>query len=182
MKFLRSPYLNLSLLLLVIALLANSFFQGEKIAYVESNKLFNEYKASETAIKIYEEKSKTWQSNIDTLTTEVQAEMRKYEESIAGMSPKERAVAKQRIDGKRKELMQYQQSVQANAQQEYAKATQPIALKINDFLTRYGKEHHYTMILIANPSGTIAYAKEHLDITDDVLKEMNANYISEGKK
>lgn len=182
MKILKNPYLNLTLLLLVLGLIANSFFQGEKIAYVESNKIFNEYKASEVAKKAYEEKTKVWQSNIDTLTFEIQDEIKKFEKGASIMSQKEREVAKKLIDIKRKEMRDYQQSIQANAQQEYAKVTQSVVLKINDFLSDYGKAHHYSMILIANPSGTIAYAKENLDITDAVLKEMNDQYKNEGKK
>jgi len=179
MKFLKNPYLNLTLLLLVLALLANSFFQGEKIAYVESSKLFNEYKASDIAKKAYESKSKQWKSNIDTLVSEVQVEIKKYERGAAKMSPNEKEMARKLIDLKRQQLVDYQKSIEVNAQQEYAKVTQSVVSKINSFLLDYGKGHNYTMILIANQSGTIAYAKEHLDITELVLKEMNKEYEKE---
>ena len=181
MKLLKNPFLNLTLLLIVLALFINSFFQGEKIAYVESGKLFNEYKATDIAKKKYDDKSRLWKSNIDTLASEVQMEIRKYEKDVQKMSPKERELARKLIDIKRKQLADYQQSVQANAQQEYAKVTQSVVTKINDFLLKYGKEHNYTMILIANQSGTIAYAKDNLDITAPVLKEINQEYEKEKK-
>ncbi|NQX52079.1 OmpH family outer membrane protein [Pedobacter panaciterrae] len=182
MKVLKSPFLNLALLLLVLILFFNSFFQGEKIAYVQSNKLLTEYKASEQAKKAYEEKSKVWQSNIDTLTKEIQQEIKTYEQTASKISSTEKVKSRKLIDEKRKQLYQYQRSIQGNAQEEYAKATQPVVTKINDFLLEYGKDHNYTMILIANPSGTIAYAKDHLDITDAVLKEMNDQYQKDLKK
>jgi len=165
----------------VLFLLFNYFFKNDKIAYVDSGRILNEYKGSAEAKKAFQSKAKVWQTNIDTLTNEVKYSIQKYEKSIATLSPKEQELTKQLIQTKQKQLNDYQHATQDNAKEEDGKLTQGIVTQINAFLLKYGKKHNYKMILIANQSGTIAYASDGLDITSDVIEEINSEY-AEGKK
>jgi outer membrane protein len=166
---------------LVLFLLWNALSRNDKIAYVDSAKILNEYKGSAEAKKAYQSKLKIWQGNIDTLTNEVKGAIQKYEKSLAAMSKKEQELSRQLIQEKQKQLTDYQRGIQDNAKQEDGKLTQVIVSQINAFLTQYGKKHNYKLILIANPSGTIAYAREGLDITPDVIEELNKEYLPNGK-
>ncbi len=163
---------------IVLFLLFNYFFRNEKIAYVDSARILNEYKGSAEAKKAFQSKAKVWQANIDTLTNEVKYAIQKYEKSIATLSPKEQELTKQLIQVKQKQLSDYQHAIQENAKEEDGKLTQGIVSEINTFLTKYGKKHNYKMILIANQSGTIAYAREGLDITSSVIEDINDEYTS----
>jgi len=165
----------------ILFLLFNFFFKNDKVAYVDSAKILNEYKGSAEAKKVYQEKAKVWQANIDTLTNEVKGAIQKYEKSIATMSKKEQDLSKQLIQAKQKQLSDYQNGIQNNAKQEDGKLTQSIVTQINAFLTRYGKQHNYKLILIANQSGTIAYAREGLDITTEVIEQLNNEYSNDKK-
>jgi outer membrane protein len=169
------------LLSAVLFLLFNFLFRNEKIAYVDSAKILNEYKGSAEAKKAYEIKAKIWQSNIDTLTNEVKSAIQKYEKSIATMSKTEQDLSRQLIQSKQKQLSDYQRSIQENAKQEDGKLTQAIVSQINAFLLKYGKAHNYKLILIANQSGTIAYARDGLDITAKVIEEINNEYTADKK-
>jgi outer membrane protein len=166
----------------VIFLLFNFFHNNEKIAYVDSGRILNEYKGAIEAKKVYQSKAKTWQSNIDTLTAEVKSAIQKYEKSVATMTPKEQDLSKQLIQAKEKQLADYQKGIQENARQEDGKLMQGIVAQINTFLLDYGKGHNYKLILIANQSGTIAYGREGLDITTPVLDALNDQYaLGKGK-
>ncbi|WP_439698630.1 OmpH family outer membrane protein [Mucilaginibacter sp. AW1-7] len=165
----------------VIFLLLNYFFKNDKIAYVDSAKILNEYKGSAEAKKAFQSKAKLWQANIDTLTNEVKSSIQKYEKSIATMSAKEQELSKQLIQTKQKQLSDYQHAIQENAKQEDGKLTQGVVSQINAFLLKYGKDHNYKMILIANQSGTIAYARDGLDITAKVIEEINNEYSADRK-
>ena len=150
--------------------------QRQRVAYVDSAKLLNQYQAMLDARKAYATKSKTWQANIDTLSADVQRAIRSYEHKAANMTPKERALSTELLHTKQRELVSYQRSVQESAQQEDTKGTQQVITQVNTFLERYGKEHNYDYILVATPSGTIAYAKQGLDLTQEVVKELNQEY------
>lgn len=164
----------------VLFLLFNHFFKNEKIAYVDSARILNEYKGSTEVKKTFQAKANLWQANVDTLTNAVKASIQQYEKSLATMTPKEQELNKELIKTKEKQLQDYQRAIQQNARDEDGKLTQRIVAEINAYLLKYGKQHHYKMILIANQSGTIAYAREGLDITSAVIEDLNNDY--QGKK
>lgn len=167
---------NILTILGILFLLSLHFYKSDKIAYVDSAKLLRKFKGAVTARNSYEAKVKTWQSRIDTLTGEVKEAIKKYEIDLAKMPLKEQQLSKQLISTKQQQLSDYQRAVQENARQEDEKLTQGIISQINAFLLKYGKSNRYEIILIANQSGTIAYAREGLDITEDVVKELNEEY------
>nr|WP_199156311.1 OmpH family outer membrane protein [Pedobacter sp. ASV2] len=157
-------------------LVTRFFWKSDKIAYVDSSKILSEFKGAEEAKKSFGTKAKTWQSNIDSLTTEVQNSIKKYEKDLATMSSKEQNLSKQLLGNKQKQLGDYQNAIRENAKQEDAKLTQDVVAKINAYLTKYGEQKNYKIILIANQSGTIAYAEKELDITKDVIDGLNNEY------
>ena len=144
-----------------------------KIAYVDSIKLLNGYSHMQNARNEYEKKAKTWQSNIDTLMLGVQNQLKKYEKESQQLSEKERKLSRELIQNKQNQLVNYQKTIRDMAQQEDVRMTQAVVSEVNVYLERYGKEHDYDVILVANQTGNIAYAKEGMDITTEVLKELN---------
>ncbi len=152
------------------------FFKKDEIAYVDSSKILSEFKGAEEAKKEFGEKTKTWKLNIDSLTTDVQNAIKKYEKDLATMSAKEQVLSKQLLGSKQKQLSDYQNAIRQNAQQADGKLTQKVVAQVNAYLVKYGKSHKYKLILIANQSGTIAYAREGLDITKEVIVGLNNDY------
>lgn len=148
----------------------------QSIAYVDSTRLLNNYKAMVDARKAYNGKMRKWQANIDTLSVDVQRALHAYERKAASMTPKERALSTELLRTKQKQLVDYQRAIQESAQQEDAKSTQQVITQVNAFLERYGKAHQYDLILVATPSGSIAYAKTGLDLTNEVTDELNKEY------
>ena len=175
---------TIAVILLSVAvafLLLFHFLHSDKIVYVDSAKILLQYKGAIEAKSSYDAKSKVWENNVQTLTAEFKAAMQNYEKGLAKMTDKERELSRQLIGSKQQELNNYQKAIQQNAQQENAQLLQGVVSKINEFLTRYGKEQHYRMILIANQSGTIAYGEDGSDITKEVLDKLNAEYRSNAK-
>jgi len=184
--FKKAKYLNIAYHVVIICsilfLLFSAFLKNDKIAYVDSGRILNEYKGSAEAKKAFQSKAKVWQANIDTLTNEVKFSIQRYEKSIATLSPKEQDLTKQLIQTKQKQLADYQHATQENAKEEDGKLTQSIVSEINGFLLKYGKKHNYKMILIANQSGTLAYARDGLDITTEVIEDINDEYLADKKQ
>lgn len=167
-----------------LALLAVLGFMGwfflvhkDKIAYVDASKLLGEYKGAIDVRKEMEGKTAQIQANVDTLTYEVQQLITSYEQEAQKLSEKVRKDRQSTIAAKQQQLMQYQQAVRENMLQEDGKASQEVIGEINRFLTGYGKEKHYKLILIASNVGTIAYADEGIDLTNEVLEALNRNYL-----
>lgn len=171
-------YLGLGLsLLLLIAVVVLWRREPLEVVYVDSAKLMNGYKAMVDARSEYAKKEKTWQANVDTLSSTVQRSIKNFEREMGTMTPKEQSLSRQLLTAKQKQLINYQRSIQSVAREESAKRTQVVVSQVDAFLSAYGKAHRYDLILVASSAGTIAYARPGLDITDEVLSELNKQYI-----
>lgn len=174
-QFRRHIFALFSLFFSVFLCIYTFGFNVSRVAYVDSGRLLNGYKAMVEARKDFEKKQSAWQANVDTLTRDVQDAIKKYEKTAALGSDKEKQLARELISTKQKQLYDYQNAVRQNAGQEEQKLTQSVLSTVNSYLLRYGKKHGYKMILIA-ANGNIAYADPGMDITDRIVEELNKEY------
>jgi outer membrane protein len=162
-------------LLGIIALSVFIFTKDQKVVYVDSSKLLNEYQGMKDARAAYQQKANAWKANIDTLANEVQQQILKYEKEAASMTAKERQLSQELIRNKQKQFTEYQQAINTQAQQEDSKMTSAVVTQVNAFLRKYGETNRYEIIL-ATADGNLAYANESLDITEEVLDGLNREY------
>jgi outer membrane protein len=155
------------------------FFKSGKIVYVDSNKLINGYQGMLDARKIYQQKATAWKANVDTLASEVQQQIFKYEKESPKMTAKERSLSQELLRTKQSQLTQYQQAMNAQAQQEDSKMTSDVLTQVNAYLKKYGEQKGYTIILAATEYGNLAYADNALDITEEVLAGLNKEYAGQ---
>ena len=147
-----------------------------KIAYVESSKMLDGYQGMKDARKAFEGKARNWERQNQGMLTTFKAAVEAYQKQAPTLSPEQRAASEQRLQAQQQEVGQKQQQLQAQAQQEEAKLTQSVLESVNKKVEAYGKAHGYKLILIAAPSGTIAYGQKDLDITTPVLAYLNGEY------
>ncbi|KAA9332140.1 OmpH family outer membrane protein [Hymenobacter busanensis] len=152
-----------------------------KVAFVESAKLLEGYRAMQSARKEYERKAAQWQKQHETNVRSFQAAVQNYQKTAASLTEEQRAATEQRLQQQEQQVAQQQQGLQQQAQQEEARMTDVVLTRVNKLLETYGKENGYDLILIAG-SGTIAYGRKGLDITAPVLQRLNAEYAARGKK
>jgi outer membrane protein len=125
---------------------------------------------------VYQQKAKSWQANLDTLTKELQREILKNQAASGKQkSPTDEILLKQ------KQLHEYRNALNAQAEQEDKKMTGEVIADVNAYLRRYGKEKGYKIIIAATEYGNLAYAEEGLDITDEILEGLNQEYLGSKK-
>lgn len=162
--------------LLVLIFISYVVFFQQKVVYVDSAKLLNDYKGMQDARAAYQQKAVTWKANIDTLTNEVKQQIFQYEKESPKMTAKERQLSQELIRTKQNQLAQYQNALNTQAQQEDQKMTGEVVSQINAYLKKYGEAKGYRIILAATEYGNLAYADETLDITEEVLEGLNKEY------
>ena len=150
---------------------------SDQIYYVDSNKLLKEYKEMAAARKEYEAKTATWKANVDTLTSGVEKQIATYERESPKMTDKERKLSRELISTRQRELMDYQRALESQAGEEERKVMGRVLNNVNTFLTEYGKKKNCKYIMVA-ANGNIAYGDESLNITEEVIKELNDRYAS----
>jgi outer membrane protein len=162
--------LNLAgLLILSFLFLSNR----EKVVFIDSAKVVNSYSGMIQARKEFQGKSTLWQANLDTLAKEIQVEITNYQRASSGMNAREKELSKELIKTKQKQFEEYQRALREKAQQEDAVATKKVLDEINAYIKSYGETHGYAIVLAATEQGNIAFAKEHLDITEVIIEGLN---------
>jgi outer membrane protein len=146
------------------------------IVYVESAKLLDGYQGMKDARRSFEGKAKGWERQNQALVNSFRTAVEQYQKTAAGLTPEQRAAAEQQLQQKQQQGAAEQQKIQAQAQEAEGKLTQTVLESVNKKVESYGKAHGYKMILIAAPSGTIAYGEKGLDVTTPVLAYLNSEY------
>jgi len=176
----KQKYLWVGIVAILTLQLVNSGYDyfGDKneIVYIDNAKLLKDYLGMVDARKSFEEKSSVWRANIDTLSNEIAISIRQYETEMGDLSKKEKQLSQELIRNKQVQLQKYQQVIQQQSAQEDERITQEVLTKVNVFIAAYGEANNYKIIMGANTSGNIIYAQSGLDITDEVIRELNNNY------
>lgn len=167
--------LGINALLVVAVVVGYHFFinkNSSSLAYVDTAKLMQEYKGMEAVKKLTETKEKEWQASIDTLTQELQSEIKKYEKERSSMTEKEKKATESLLGHKQQQYMQYRDGSKNKLAEEQQKITNEALVKVNSIIADFGKKNNYTIIL-GTTSGNILYANQGIEITDKVLEVLN---------
>lgn len=148
----------------------------QSLVYVDAQKLVIGYKGMQEARKEFEDKTLVWKANLDTLRNEAESKMKEYEQKKEKLSTSERKLMEELIQARQQQFVNYQQVVQEKIKKEDEELTAHVLDKVNDYIKRYGKEKGYRIILAATQYGNIVYAREGMEVTEDVLKGLNAEF------
>jgi len=144
--------------------------------YVDVNKLLDGYDRIKIVRAEFEAKAKTLNSNVDSLLSDWQNEIKLYEKERSKLSKKELALKQELLANKQQQINNYQQAIQKQIQEADKKATQTVINDINDYVKEYGKKKGYQLIFGASGSGNVMYANEGADLTEPVLEGLNAEF------
>jgi len=165
-----------AIVLLGIVFLWLSKPKQAKLAYIDSAKLLNEYEGMKVARQQFQQETQSWKGKVDTLTLEIQQKIKSYEKEVASLSAKEKSLQQELIALKQKQLVDYQKAIQQKYQEKDQAMTVKVLTQVNTFLKVYGEKQGYDMIWATTQAGNIVYAKDVLDITQEVTKALNAQY------
>ncbi len=149
---------------------------ADKVVYIESAKLLDGYQGMKDARRAFETKAKGWERQNQALVGSFRTAVEAYQKQAPTLTPEQRTATEQKLQAQQQQSGEQQQKLQALAQQEEAKLTQSVLGSVNKKVEAYGKAHGYKLILVAAPSGTIAYGRKDLDLTVPVLAYLNQTY------
>ena len=148
----------------------------QKTAYVDTTVLIKEYKEMKDVEAQFTSKSDSVRKQLDSAAQSFQQEVQAYQSQMNSMSETDRKAKEQELMQKQQMLQQQQQMVGNKLREQSNTVMDSIVTKIKDYVKDYGKENNYTYIFGSNESANIMYAEEGLDITQDILSELNEGY------
>jgi len=155
------------------------FFQAafaQKIGYVDSDRLKNEYKPFSEAKDQLNKEVADWQRKADSLARSIKV----LEDSLARigliLSPEKKKEREEEITKVKKEYQQYLAEtfgVGGKVEKRNSELSKPILDKVNAAIAEVALENNFDLIL-DTVTGSVAYGRKSLDTTDRVLEKLNA--------
>lgn len=169
--------LSFNILSFILAILAIIIaLQNPKIGYVRSADLIYGYIGMKEAQNRFQEKAQQWQANLDTIRADYQKALGVYHTESPTLSQAEKYQREKLLKIQETNLLNYSNRLENQAKEEDQKMTQGVLNQINSFVEQYGRRKGYDIILGTTLSGNILFGIEALDITKEVLAELNQAY------
>jgi outer membrane protein len=162
------------LILVVLVAAGLTSCNEQKTAYVDTTKLIQEYKEMKDVEQEFTSKSDLVKVQLDSLAQSFQADVKVYQEKMDGMSAAARKETEAGLMSRQQAIQQQQQAMGNQLRQESDAVIDSIVTKVKDYVKDYGKKNNYTYIFGSNESANIMYAKDGLDITEEILEKLNA--------
>ncbi len=163
------------LVVLAIAITAMAC-QQNKIAFVDSVKIMDEYQEKIDVEARFKTKADAMTKKRDSISQAFQMELQQFQSKAQSMSQKnaqeEYSQLQQRGQLMGQQLQQEEQQLQQNSQAEM----DTLVKKVKKEIREYGKANGYTYILGGGDGGSVLYGEEAKDLTDVILKILNDKY------
>jgi len=164
---------------LVASLLPALSFSQIKIGYIDSGKIFQEYKGMESIRKQFNQEQSEWQTTAEEMLRELEDLKDELESQRLMLSTDALQKKEETLKNRQREYEQFIQQIwgpDGRAAQKNVELTSPVVDKINSVLEKMAREEGFTMIFdIAE--GSVVYAEEGLDLTELVLEELNKEFV-----
>lgn len=168
--------------LIIFSLVLLSACQKEaKVAFVKTETIFKEYKGIKDQEAVFKAQQEAFTKKYDSIVKQWQAEVMDFQQKISKMSPKKAQQKDRELYEKQQMIQQMQQEEGARLTSEMQQKTDSIIQKVYDFFDEYGKKNNYQFIYGKNNTGALMYGDAKYDITDKVLKELDADYEASKK-
>lgn len=121
----------------------------------------------------YKMRVEAWQANIDTLQRRYAASIETFKQNSKKLSKKERDEQIASLQRMEADIKKYSTAVKDEAKKQEQESTEAVLSQVNSFVKEYAKKRGYDMVLGAEGNGSVLFGEKKMDITDDVLKELN---------
>lgn len=176
----KLDYAIFAMILAAFAIMFYNHFQKHpKIAYVRSQELVYGYDGTKEAMSQFNNKKQKLLANADTLKAEFQRDFANYKREYPTLSKMEIKKYESKLARKEKQVKNYSEAINKKIKSNDDEMMQAVLNQINSYAKEYGKQHGYTLILGTTLSGNVLYGEDAIDITDDLLTEINKKYHGE---
>jgi outer membrane protein len=138
----------------------------KRIAWVDLDRIFKEYKGTQQFEQKLDELSKSKQKERERRVSEI----RNLRDELILLDSENRAAQQKRLDEKFRELMEFDQKVREELRNEREEALRAILKEIESSVKEFAKARGFDLILTDR---AILYGAEGLDVTDEILEIIN---------
>ena len=153
----------------LLTLLSFNLSAAGKTAYINSKVLLEKSPQAIAANSQLQEQFGERERNLRELAKNIQEMEQTYQKDAAIMSDEQKKKAEDNIIQNKRRFQFEQQSLKEDLKAKQRELLQDLQVKIRSVIQAYGKEKGFDFIFT---DASIAYASDALDITDEILKEL----------
>jgi len=147
--------------------------QGQKIAYVDSRRIFAEAPGADAARNAINQEMARYQARAQAMSDSLDAMVAEYNKQSVLLSPDEKKKREDAILQRRQALSQRAQFMQEEAQSKQTELMEPVMKKVEAIIETVRKEGGYAIIFDAASQAMVA-ADSTLDLTNQILTRLKA--------
>jgi len=171
----RAIFVGSAVIMALACTAAVASAQEYKIGYIDSERIFAEYGATRDAQEQFDRDVEAWRREAEQTEMDLQEMREELESQRLLLSEKALADKERALQAKASEYERFIQSIwgpTGKIAQRNAELTKPIIEKIREVLDKIGAEQGFAIIFDA-ADGNIVYGEQSLDLTEQVLAELN---------
>ena len=164
-------------LIIAILILSFSSCQQQKIGFIDTGEVVNEYQEKKDVEEKYKGKKELLDQKNDSISKVFQLEVQEFQVKSKKMSQSKAQTQYQELGQKQQLLQQQIQFSEQQLGQAFNTEIDSIIIKVKDFTENYGKTNGYTYILgTSDATSSILYGEESNDLTKVILDALNQTY------
>lgn len=156
-----------------------------RIVYVNTDTLLNNYELYKDVVNEFQNKQFALENELKKKSESFQNEVALFQRRIqaGGMTQQQAETTQQQLQKKEQDILLYRDNAAGGLAEDQAKQTDEILSNIQAYLEKFNADDRYDMVIGFSKGGGVLYAKNNLEITNEVLEGLNKEYAEkkEGK-
>jgi len=154
-----------------------------RVVYVNTDTLLTNYDYYKNVVTEFQSKQFALENELKRKSESFQNEVTVFQRRVqaGGMTQQQGETTQQQLQNKEQDILLYRDNAANGLAAEQAAKTDLILTKIQDYLASYNSDDKYDMVIGFSKGGGVLYAKNNLEITEEVLKGLNKEYAASKK-
>lgn len=153
-----------------------------RIAFINTDTLDIHYQYALDIVETLKDEMDKKQRRLERKATKLQQEFDQLQQQARTMTPSQLQAAQQRAMQMEQEIQMMQQDLATEFADQQNDLQLKLINKLDSFLNKYNKTADYDFIIKKHSGSEMLIAKNDHDITDEVLKLLNEEYLGENNK
>jgi len=153
--------------------------KGVSVVYINTDSLLSKYKMSVELNESFLKKQEDRRADLNIKAKAFEKEYINFQKKVqsgAFLTRSRAEKAQRELERKKISLDKLQQEMSENMMRERNDITKKLYDTLTNFLKEYNKRNNYDVILSTTLGGNVLYSKKGLNITNQVVNELNERY------
>lgn len=170
--------------MIALLLAFTSCQESQKIAFIDNAKVYEEYQEKIDVEATITKRQEDFKKKTDSIAMAYQIEAAPLQAKFSKLSPQEQQTNPEIVAFSQKwqQVEAQIKTEEEGMQEQLENDLKELDTHVEEFIADYAKKNNYSFVLGKNKSGGLIYGNETSDITETIIKELNAAYGKDDSK